>query len=97
MVKMLNNVLTVGLLRWSCKTGSGSFLFGLFVYWLFELRFNVQFIGGWLWVVQIAAKLLGGRNSCFEGKLREGKMAEPKTKGRGTQLIGLGYWYTLER
>jgi len=29
--------------------------------------------------------------------LREEKATKPNTKGRGTQLTDLGYWYTWQR
>ncbi|MAB58511.1 MAG: hypothetical protein CL524_13350 [Aequorivita sp.] len=46
---------------------------------------------------KLVAKLLGGRNSCLEGKLREEIATKPNTKGHGTPLTNLGYWYTLQR
>jgi len=39
-----------------------------------------------LFSYKLVAKLLGGRNSCLERKLREEKATKPHTKGRGTQL-----------
>jgi hypothetical protein len=54
------------------------------------LTFHKHYFFGY----KLVAKLLGGRNSCLERKLREEKATKPHTKGRGTQLTGLGYWYT---
>jgi hypothetical protein len=46
---------------------------------------------------KLVAKLLGGRNSCLERKLREEIATKPHTKGRGTQLTALEVLVTLEQ